>query len=317
MAVDRRTAFEEAKKLVTEASILSYYDPKEELVVQCDASQKGLGAALLQKGKPIAYASRALTDTETRYTQIEKEMLAKVFSLEKFHQYTFGRPVQVTSDHKPLESILKKLLSSEPRRLQGMIMRLQKYNIDVHYECGAKMYIADLLSRAFLPEVGRKDVKELELLNMTKLLPVSDQKLSEIQRETAADQTLQVVKSLILKGWPNDKSDLPSQTTPYYSLRDELTVQDGVIVRGERLVIPASLRKQMRSKLHSSHMGTVSYLRRAREYIYWPGMSAEIKQQIEACEICRTHDPSQQKETLMPHDYRHALGKRSAMISMS
>ena len=130
--------------------------------------------------------------------------MAIVFSLEKFHQYTFGRPVQVTNDHKPLESILKKLLSSAPRRLQGMIMRLQKYNINVHYGCGAKMYIADLLSRAFLPEVGRKDVKELELLNVTKLLPVSDQKLSEIQRETAADQTLQVVKSLILKGWPND-----------------------------------------------------------------------------------------------------------------
>lgn len=84
-------------------------------------------------------------------------MLAIVFSLEKFHQYTFGRPVTVRSDHKPLESILKKPLSSAPRRLQGMMMRLQKYNISVHYECGAKMYIADLLSRAYLPEVGRED----------------------------------------------------------------------------------------------------------------------------------------------------------------
>ena len=83
-------SFEEVKKLVTAAPILSYYVPKEELVIQCDASQKGLGAALLQKRKPIAYASRALTDTETRYAQIEKEMLAIVFSLEKFHQYTFG-----------------------------------------------------------------------------------------------------------------------------------------------------------------------------------------------------------------------------------
>lgn len=97
-----------------------------------DASQKGFGAALLLKGKPIAYASRVLTDTEERYAQIEKEMLAIVFSLEKFHQYTFGRPVTVRSDHKPLESILKKPLSSAPRRLQGMMMRLQKYNIN-HY----------------------------------------------------------------------------------------------------------------------------------------------------------------------------------------
>ena len=87
---EQEKSFEEVKKLVTAAPILSYYDPKEELVIQCDASQNGLGAALLQKGKPIAYASRALTDTETRYAQIEKEMLAIVFSLEKFHQYTLG-----------------------------------------------------------------------------------------------------------------------------------------------------------------------------------------------------------------------------------
>ena len=149
-------SFEEVKKLVTAAPILSYYDPKEELVIQCDASQKGLGAALLQKGKPIGYATRALTDTETRYAQIKKEMLAIVFSREKSHQYTFGRPVIVRSDHKPLESILKKPLSSAPCRLQSMMMRLQKYNIDVHYECGAKMYIADLLSRVYLPEVGTR-----------------------------------------------------------------------------------------------------------------------------------------------------------------
>ena len=145
---------------MTRAPILSYYDPKEELVIQCDASQNGLGAALLQKGKPIAYASRSLTDTETRYAKIEKEMLAIFFSLEKFHQYTFGRLVIVRSDHKPLESILKKPLSSAPRHLQGMMMRLQKYNIDVCYECGARMYIADLLSRAYLPEVGGEDEKD-------------------------------------------------------------------------------------------------------------------------------------------------------------
>ena len=66
--------------------MLSYYDLKSPLEIQCDASQRGLGAALMQLGKPIAYASRALTDTEERYAQIEKEMLAIVFSLEKYNQ---------------------------------------------------------------------------------------------------------------------------------------------------------------------------------------------------------------------------------------
>ena len=158
---------------MTAAPILSCYDPKEEHAIQCDASQvKGLGAALLQKEKPIiAYASRSLPDTEMRYAQTEKAMLAIVFSLGKFYKCTFGRPVIVRSDHKPL----KKPLSSPPRRLQSMIMRLQKYNIDVRYECRTKMYIADLLSRAYLPEVRGEDEKEL--VNIIKPLPVSDQKL--------------------------------------------------------------------------------------------------------------------------------------------
>ncbi len=99
-SAQQQQAFEAVKKFATESPVLSYYDPEQELQVQCDASQHGLGAALLQEGKPIAYTSRALTETERRYVQIEKEMLAIVFSLENFH-HTYGRPVKVFSDHKP------------------------------------------------------------------------------------------------------------------------------------------------------------------------------------------------------------------------
>lgn len=180
-------------------------------------------------------------------------------------------------------------------------MTLQKYNVEVRYECETKMYIADLQSRAYLPEVGREEDKEFELVNMVNLLPITDQRKEEIHRETKTDQTLQIVKSLILKGWPNDKRQLPLQATPYYSIRDERTIQDGVILKGERVVIPAALRPQMKSKVHSSHIRTESCLRQAREYIFWPGMSAEIKQLVEACETCRKFGTSQQKETLLPH----------------
>ena len=98
-------ALEKMKILVSEAPVLCLYDHAKEITVQCDASQTGLGAALLQEGQPLAFASRALTDTETRYAQIEKEMLAVVWSFEKFNQYTYGRKVNVVSDHKPQESL--------------------------------------------------------------------------------------------------------------------------------------------------------------------------------------------------------------------
>ena len=133
--------------------MLRYYNLKEEVTLQCDASQSGLGATLMQEGQPVAYASRALTSAETRYAQIEKELLAVLFACEHFDAYIFGRElVHIETDHKPLESIMQKPLNSAPKRLQRMLLRLQRYNLRVRYKKGEKMYVADTLSRAYLPE---------------------------------------------------------------------------------------------------------------------------------------------------------------------
>ena len=84
-------------------------------------------------------------------------MLAIVFALEHFNQYTFGRQVHIESDHKPLEAIMLKPLARAPRRLELMMMRLQKYDFTVHYERGKNMHLADMLSGAYLPYKGRVD----------------------------------------------------------------------------------------------------------------------------------------------------------------
>ena len=298
----QENAFQEIKRLVTVAPVLSYYDPQGELEVQCDASNKGLGAALLQNEKPVAYASRALTETEQRYATIEKEMLAVVFALEKFNNYTYGRPVTVHSDHKPLESILKKSITCASPRLQRMMMRLQKYNFKVNYKQGKHMYLADTLSRAYLASTEHPSGTEFEIVNNASCLPMSTARIVEIRTATEKDEALQILKQVILQGWPEERKDLPEQAKPYFSIRDELTVQDGLIFRGQRVVIPQSLRQDMKQRIHSSHLGIGSCLRRAREALFWPGMSAEIKELITSCEICRNYETTPQKETLMSHE---------------
>ena len=123
------------KRAVTSTPILRYYNLKEEVTLQCDASQSGLGAALMQDGQPVACASRALTPTENHYTQIEKELLAIVYACDHFDAYIYGRDtVHVETDHKPLESIMLKPLNSAPKRLQRMLLKLQKYNLQVKYK---------------------------------------------------------------------------------------------------------------------------------------------------------------------------------------
>lgn len=98
------------KRLVTNAPVLKYFDSTKGVILQCDASDKGLGGVLMQDNHPFAYASRALTDPETRYAQIEKQLLAVVYGLERFYTYTYGRRVAVESDHKRLEVIVRKPL---------------------------------------------------------------------------------------------------------------------------------------------------------------------------------------------------------------
>lgn len=296
-------AMADLKKLVTSAPILAYYDPKKTITIQCDASKTGLGATIMQEGKPLAYASRALTPTEQRYAQIEKEALAIVFALERFHQYTFGHKIRVESDHKPLETIVKKPLHRAPRRLQGMLMRMLNYNIEIIWKKGTEMHLADMLSRAYLPYTDGSD--DFAQVNLVDCLSIGPDRLRQIKAETDKDESLQLLKVVIQQGWPDEKHSLPSQTLPYFNIRDELSIHDGLVFRGERIIVPYSLRVEMMKTVHSSHLGVESSLRRARECLYWPGISAEIKQFVSKCEACRSYETKNQKETLMPHDLPH------------
>ena len=141
------TAFEKIKQSICRQVSLTYFDPKKDTILQVDASLRGLGSALVQEGKVVAFASRALTDTEKRYANIEREMLAVVVACEKFHSYLFGKRFMVESDHKPLEMIHLKNLTAAPPRLQRMLLRIQGYDFTIKYKPGTEMLLADPLSR--------------------------------------------------------------------------------------------------------------------------------------------------------------------------
>ena len=142
-------SFQKIKDLIAKNATkpLRYYDQRKPVTVQVDASQRGLGVCLLQDGQPIAYASKSLTDTETRYANIERELLAIVFACQRFNTYVLGRPFTVESDHKPLEMIHQKSLASAPPRLQRMLLQLQRYDVTIRYRPGKEMLLADALSR--------------------------------------------------------------------------------------------------------------------------------------------------------------------------
>ena len=137
---------------------------------------------------------------------------------------------------------------------------------------------------------------------MVQYLPIRPERLQQLKTETESDEALQLLKTVIRDGWPEEKHELPIPITPYHSIRDELSIQVGIIFRGERVVVHTSLRTEMKCAVHQAHLGTESCLRRARECLYWPGMNADMKDYISRCDRCRNFEISNQKETLMPHE---------------
>ena len=138
------------KPAISEESTLRYVDTAKLPTLQTDASIMGLGASLIQDGQPIAHASKALSDAETRYTCTEREFLAVVFSIQRFHTYLYGRPFKVITDHKPLVMILNKPLTSAPP------LKLKGYNFTIEHPPGSTMVLADTLSRLPSPRNQRE-----------------------------------------------------------------------------------------------------------------------------------------------------------------
>ena len=300
----QQEALKNLKTAVSSTPILRYYNINEEVTLQCDASQTGLGASLLQNGQPVAYASRALTATETRYAQIEKELLAIVFACTHFESYVYGRDVVQVETDQPLVSIVLKPLNSAPSRLQRMLLQLQKYNLHVKYKRGKDMFLADTLSRAHLPEVHVCEFsQELEAVNPVDLLAMPAEQLDRFNQFSSSDPVLQALRETILRGWPNSKTEVPEIVHTYYDIRDKLTFQDDLVFKGQQVVVPVALRKEMMHTCHASHIGIEGCVRRARESLYWPRMSTELKEYISKCDVCMSHRASPSKEPLQQHEF--------------
>ena len=288
-------AFRTVKKKLTDAPILTYFDPDKELVLQVDSSKDGLGAVLMQQGRPIEYASRTLTSTEQNWAQIEKEALSVVYGLERFDQYTYGREVTVENDHKPLSAILRKPLSQAPKRLQALMLRLHRYDVTFKWVAGSELVIADTLSRAC---IKHKDTDITRVMNISSLDEVPDKILEAVKQETTQDRIMRVLYETINNGWPEQKEMVPSEVKPFFDFRDTLSTEDGIILKGERILIPPNLRSDIKKQLHAAHLGHASMLRRAKQTVYWPGLYDDLKQVAEACEACQRAKPNNMKEPL-------------------
>ncbi|XP_059059434.1 uncharacterized protein K02A2.6-like [Achroia grisella] len=297
-------AFDKVKRRLSETAALCHYEPEAALIVTCDASARGLGAVLAQRTadgeRPVMFASRALTPAELNYSQIQKEALAIVFAVKKFHQYLYGRPFKLRTDHKPLVTIFGPqhgIPSMTASRLQRWALILTAYDFDIEYVRSSEN-VADALSRMIMTykEIGSGDGQECP--EQTYLHFASEALLldyNQLKIETARDSTLSRVLSYLKDGWPSEVEI--KELKPFFNRRHELYEELGCIMWGHRVVIPKACTERVLNELHDAHMGINKSKQLARSYVWWPGVDEAVEAVCRACEVCASVADAPERHT--------------------
>ncbi|XP_064477798.1 uncharacterized protein K02A2.6-like [Ornithodoros turicata] len=282
-------SFTRIKKILSSKPTLSVFNPRLPVVVTTDASGQGLGAVLQQVDgddiNTVAFASRTLSAAERKYSASEREALAAVWACERWHLYLWGRKFTLRTDHQALVSLLTTQGSGHrPCRIVRWASRLLRYSFVVEYKKGSDNFIADALSR--LPIQDEMEAEE-DICLIT--APIEKQ---ELQQESTKDLELQQVSSLIEEGWPERKSAVSDELKPFWNVRNELSLVDSMLMRGERIIPPKVLRHQLLELAHEAHQGMVRCKQRLRDIYWWPRMDADVEAIIRACGICQRVDKS-------------------------
>ncbi len=296
-----QTSFDTLKDIIMKQEVMAYFDPNKDTKLLVDASPVGMGAILTQNNRVISYASRAMSSVESRYSQTEREALAIYWGCNHFRIYLSGRHVEVVTDHKALIHIFSKVKSKPPPRIERWLMKLQDYHISVVYAPG-KSNPADYMSR----HPSSHQTLNIDRNSEMHINFVTDHSMpkaisrDEFRQATMADRTLNnVIKALGNGRWYDIVED-DKVAKSLFKIRTELScTEDGILLRGSRIVVPESLQIKCVKLAHSGHQGMVKTKQLLRMKTWFSGIDKMAEGEVEHCLQCQANTPSNHREPLI------------------
>ena len=205
--------------------------------------------------------------------------------MKKFHHFLYGNYFTLATDQKPLDTIVARSLNQATAILQKILVRTFPYNFTVCYLPGLKNQLADCLSRVGGLQDSIK-LPKLSIYQITSHLNARSDSLQQLYEASQVDHTLAILKYIMQKGWPSTIKELPSKIKPYWTFREELTIEDGLILKGTRLVVPSMKQAELLKLIHEGHLGLTKCKLRTKETVYWPGLSDQLEKLVLNCQLC-------------------------------
>ena len=300
-------AFQESKDLLQSSQLLVHFNPQLPIILACDASAFGIGAVLAHlmpdgSEKPIGYASRTLNKAERNYSQLEKEGLSCVFGIKHFYSYLFGHPFELITDHKPLLGLWGEKKPTSPQasaRIRRWALYLSLFEYTLKFRRTSAHSNADALSRLPLPVEPAIAKTPPELVLLAEHLDNSPVTAEQIRIGTRRDPVLSQVMQFLQQGWPSIQRDNP-QLTPFFVKKDELSLYNGCILWGTRVVVPVPYHDAVLTELHDGHPGMARMKSLARMYVWWPGIASDIEKTVRQCTECQLHQSTPPVAPLQP-----------------
>lgn len=306
--------FTKLKEILCSGLLLTHYNPERDIIVAADASNYGLGAVILHEFddgsvKAIYHASRSLTSAEKAYSQIEKEGLALIFAVTKFHKMIFGRKFKLHTDHKPLLAIFGRktgIAVHQANRLQRWAITLLQYDFDISYVSTNSFGYADVLSRLMQDQ---KQEEEDFVIASIKFEAEINQILADafdnlpvthkmVRAETEKDPILQQIMKFVKEGWPQSTED--DDLKPCINRQLDISIIEGCLMYGDRVIIPKVLQKRILKQLHKGHPGIERTKSIARSFVYWHRIDSDVESFVRNCNNCASAAKMPTKTTLEP-----------------